>query len=326
MISVIVPVYNQEQFVNRCITAILNQTYADLELILVNDGSTDKSGEICREYSLKDDRIRLIEQENAGVSRARNAGLDCAIGDYIAFVDADDYIDRDTYRKCIDIIENNDVDLVKFTYVKESGLYKKKYTYTIEQNVRIEKEEYPEKIIPFIFSTYDTSCVFDCLIKRDKIKTTRFSGNIKYGEDFEFMTKILLKSNAVFFIGDPFYHYTINENSATRLAQIDKLSKKRQDTIMVINHLWNDLEDKEENRQAAEKRITKSYKNSIAKMSLTLNYKDYKKTIVQLNRMQCADTGLNGMQCADMGMLTYIKYKILGLAKKIALTFLRWMG
>lgn len=94
LISVIVPVYKVEPYIHRCVDSILAQTYTNLEIILVDDGSPDRCGEICDEYAAKDDRIRVIHQENSGVSAARNAGLDHCTGDYIAFVDSDDYIEN----------------------------------------------------------------------------------------------------------------------------------------------------------------------------------------------------------------------------------------
>lgn len=93
-ISVVVPVYNVEKYLNRCVDSILNQTFRDFELILVDDGSKDKSGEICDEYAQKDKRVRVIHKENGGVSKARNIGIDMALGEYIMFVDSDDYIDK----------------------------------------------------------------------------------------------------------------------------------------------------------------------------------------------------------------------------------------
>ena len=90
-VSIIVPVYNVEQYLPRCINSILNQSFSSFELILINDGSTDKSGDICNEYEKKDSRINVIHQENKGVSHARNRGLDLATGDYIGFVDPDEY-------------------------------------------------------------------------------------------------------------------------------------------------------------------------------------------------------------------------------------------
>ena len=94
LISVIVPVYNVEEYLTQCIESIINQTYTNLEIILVDDGSTDQSGKICDEYAIKDDRIQVIHKENRGVGSARNVGLDTSKGEYVSFVDSDDYVDK----------------------------------------------------------------------------------------------------------------------------------------------------------------------------------------------------------------------------------------
>ena len=98
LISIIIPVYNSEQYLDRCINSVLDQTHEDLELILVNDGSTDKSGEICDSFALNDERIKVIHKKNGGPSEARNVGLDMAVGQYIGFVDSDDYVAEDMYE------------------------------------------------------------------------------------------------------------------------------------------------------------------------------------------------------------------------------------
>ena len=98
MLSIIVPVYNVEKYIGKCIESIVNQTYKDLEIILVDDGSTDNSGKICDEWARKDKRIKVIHKKNGGLSDARNAGLDICTGDYIGFVDSDDYIELNMYE------------------------------------------------------------------------------------------------------------------------------------------------------------------------------------------------------------------------------------
>lgn len=131
VISVIVPVYNVEKYLRKCLDSIVNQTYPHLEIILVNDGSTDSSGEICEEYAARDPRIKLLHKENGGQSSARNLGLDSVTGDYIAFFDSDDWLDIDVYRRCIEKFHSPScVDAVFFEY---DMLYKdgsREYSYT----------------------------------------------------------------------------------------------------------------------------------------------------------------------------------------------------
>ena len=120
LISVIVPVYNVEKYLARCLDSILGQTYENLEVICVNDGSPDNSFAILHEYAAKDARIKIVEKQNGGLSSARNAGMVCATGDFIAFVDSDDTIAPNCYETCIKHA-TDDVDVVAFSYTKIFG-------------------------------------------------------------------------------------------------------------------------------------------------------------------------------------------------------------
>ena len=119
LISVIVPVYNVEEYVEKCVLSIINQTYKNLEIILVDDGSTDNSGKICDEIAIKDNRIKVIHKKNGGLSDARNVGIDIAKGDYLGFVDSDDYIDYNMYEELFDVIKCHDVDIVYSNFQTE---------------------------------------------------------------------------------------------------------------------------------------------------------------------------------------------------------------
>lgn len=118
MLSVVMPVYNTSEYLAESIESVLGQTFCDFELILVNDGSTDNSGQICRDYSNRDSRIVVINKENGGLGSARNAGMEAASGKYITFPDSDDYLAPDAYERCIDILEREAPDLVLFGYKK----------------------------------------------------------------------------------------------------------------------------------------------------------------------------------------------------------------
>ena len=115
-ISIIIPVYNPGEHLVKCLESIINQTYENLEIILVDDGSSDGSGELCDEYAKKDSRIICIHQENAGVSNARNKGLEIATGDYFHFPDSDDYLELDTYEYLLNLIDEHQCDAVAFEH------------------------------------------------------------------------------------------------------------------------------------------------------------------------------------------------------------------
>ena len=111
-LSIIVPVYKVEKYIHKCVDSILNQTFTDFELILVDDGSPDNCGRICDEYAEKDSRVRVIHKENGGLSDARNYGIDAAEGSILGFVDSDDMIDNDMYDQMIRFLDNNELDIV----------------------------------------------------------------------------------------------------------------------------------------------------------------------------------------------------------------------
>ena len=117
-ISIIIPIFNARQHLAKCIESILNQTYSNFELILINDGSTDNGGKICNEYAARDERIRVIHKKNGGVSSARNAGLDAAKGDYIGWVDADDYIAPDMFKFLLELMEEHKADISECGYAQ----------------------------------------------------------------------------------------------------------------------------------------------------------------------------------------------------------------
>lgn len=139
LLTVIVPVYNVEKYLDTCIKSIINQTYSNLEIILVDDGSKDDSGRICDKYAEKDKRIKVIHKENEGLSEARNLGIKLSKGDYITFVDSDDYIDERMYEILIHDLEYYDVDIATCDYLRVED-YSKKAEISNEVNIYDKKE------------------------------------------------------------------------------------------------------------------------------------------------------------------------------------------
>ncbi|MGM0874227.1 MAG: glycosyltransferase family 2 protein [Bacillota bacterium] len=130
-ISIIVPIYNVENYLGRCLDSLLNQEFRDIEVIAINDGSTDASGEILQEYAQKDIRIVIIDKQNNGVSSARNDGINHAKGEYIGFVDPDDWINPHMYKDMLQIAEKDHVDIVMCTYIREFGTHSKEKTFNL---------------------------------------------------------------------------------------------------------------------------------------------------------------------------------------------------
>ena len=212
----IIPVYNVEKYLRRCLDSVIAQTYQNLEIICVDDGSVDESGKICDQYAVRDARIKVIHQENQGLSAARNRGLDAAEGEYIAFVDSDDYILEDMYKKMLDMLLNYNVDLCvcQWQYEFSDGrqVVKKK---NIDPTIYGRKTSL--EFARFLYrSNYENGVVvaaWNKLYRRALLDTIHFEGRIH--EDDAFNGRIMAKNISVYVMEEQFYVYAQNGDSLT---------------------------------------------------------------------------------------------------------------
>jgi glycosyltransferase involved in cell wall biosynthesis len=229
-VSIIVPVYNGEQKLDRCIQSLIKQTLEDIEIILINDGSTDNSGEICDRYSAIDNRIVVYHIANSGVSNARNMGLDKARGKYIGFVDSDDYIDSNMYKLMYGAVVNNDIDMciVSHYVVTSSGIYAKEL---FCGNKTCSSVEIKRNIIPYYFGRGEKNLlkfggfVWRNLYKKEIVKNIRFDESIKLMEDTIFNIEVLSNINTLITLNIPMYYYCIDDASATNKYRNDYLEQ-----------------------------------------------------------------------------------------------------
>lgn len=211
-LSVIVPVYKVEKYLSGCIESILNQTYKDLELILIDDGSPDGCPEICDKFAANDCRVTVVHKKNEGVSIARNTGLDIAAGKYIGFVDADDFVSPNMYETLINEIEKNkcDIAIAGYDYVDEDGEvnrpYQQKETEIMNQHDVMLRQYDINPTIRF--------GVCNKLFKKSLINTV-FPDDLKSGEDGVFLFDYLKNINMAVFVHQPFYKNTERQGSAT---------------------------------------------------------------------------------------------------------------
>jgi len=213
-ISVIVPIYNVEKYLEKCIDSILTQTFVDFECILIDDGSSDNSPTICDEYAKKDDRIKVIHKENGGVSSARNAGLEIAQGEWVTFIDSDDWVEKNYF----DILYNNaikancDLSLCGINIINEkNGFVKKPKVFPIMVFDRISAKK--EFFRGHLFAVY-TVCK---LVKQKYIyeNNITFDTNLKACEDGLFWFEIIDKTDKVLYDSTPCYNYVRNANSSS---------------------------------------------------------------------------------------------------------------
>ena len=212
LISIIVPVYNTEKYLDRCIQSILSQTYSNIEILLIDDGSTDSSGAICDKYAEQDLRVRVFHKANGGASTARNMGLDNAKGEWIAFVDSDDWIDAEMYEKMYALAECELVDAVYCDIIMEQAQLQTVLTYM--SNIEDHRLMY-DCLVP-ISVVYFSMC--NKLIARRVFDENRIRAveGANMWEDVELAVKVRYFVNTSRVINQPYYHYNrLNETSTT---------------------------------------------------------------------------------------------------------------
>lgn len=229
-ISIIVPVYNVDEYLEKCIQSILNQTFKNYELILVNDGSTDLSGEICDKYKKIDNRIKVIHKKNGGLSSARNAGLDIALGEYIAFVDSDDSIHPQMYEILFGLIKKYDADIsccsFKKVYNTSHQNYDKVYSSKIYEMNNIQAVTSIDK--EYIGVRLVIAC--NKLYNRSLFKNLRY--NIGRIHEDEFMAhRILYKCRKLIYIDEDLYYYLQRSGS----IMSNRFSKSKVDALMSLS-------------------------------------------------------------------------------------------
>lgn len=260
LVSIIVPVYNCESFLERCLKSLLNQTYDKIEVIVVNDGSTDNSNKILNSFVAIDSRIKVFTQKNAGVSCARNRGIIEANGEFLMFVDADDWISLETVETCINNIGKNSLVRFMMQYANDETLLDIYPCLYNGQNKVMSAKQVFEDIISYkvgghcVYYLYRTN-----IIKDNNIK---FLVDIKYCEDLCFVLEVLKKAQTVKIIPNIFYKYYSNPKSATsernaRISNLQSLPFLRKKVIGIFPE-----EDKEI--------YTKLYNQTI--LSLLLDY------------------------------------------------------
>jgi len=210
LISIIVPIFNCEKYIPQCVTSLINQTYRNTEILLINDGSTDSSGLLCDNYKESDNRITVIHQNNSGVSSARNQGLDCANGDYIAFVDADDYVSPDFIYSLYNNIKNTDISIC--------GYYRFSDSAPLRETLLTFTPNLPhDELFHYVLCNNHIGGYLWNKFFRSKIiveNNIRFNTTLRIGEDMLWITEYLKHANNGVYIPKALYYYQNNRDSA----------------------------------------------------------------------------------------------------------------
>lgn len=229
-ISIIVPIYNVEKYLIDCLESIINQTYRNLQIILIDDGSTDNSGKICDEYAKKDNRITVIHQENLGVSKARNEGLKIAKGDYIGFVDPDDFIESTMYENLISDALNNECEIAvcgvrNIEYSTKQILNETK----LKENKKIDKENFLERIL----DGKETSAIWNKIFSKEIVKANYFDENFKIGEDFKWLFTLIKNTPEMKIFLDHKILYNWNKRNDSAVNNKNNYNKNIEKSIML---------------------------------------------------------------------------------------------
>lgn len=234
MISVIIPVYNVEKYISQCLESVCNQTYSDLEIILVDDGSTDESGKICDEYAQKDSRIKVIHQLNGGAAAAKNAGLRAATGTHLSFVDSDDFLEPGAYRHMLQIMQEHGADVVQCSY---RDVFR---DHTVERLLQIDKEVLSvTEFLTLLTKDWTCSLMTDKLFERSIFEGIFFETGHKIDDEY-FTYRGIMNAKKIVRDSQIVYNYRkrassvmYSPTSAQRIIsdRIDYLSKRRKNVI-----------------------------------------------------------------------------------------------
>lgn len=240
LLSVIVPIYNVEAYLSRCLDSIINQTYRDLEIICVDDGSTDQSGAMADEYAKKDRRIKVIHKGNGGIVSARKAGIKIATGQYISNIDSDDYIELDMYETLMREIVDNNADVITSGLIRDYG------NHVVYEDENVEPGLYEEKNLKkkVLFRMIDTDCFYkpnismhitNKIFKASELKEYQLSVDdcINIGEDTAVVLPYFMNIEKAIISGRNFYHYCIRNDSV--------MGVKNQDDLIQLDSLFTYL-------------------------------------------------------------------------------------
>ena len=287
LVSIIVPVYNVEKYLSKCIESILSQDYNNFECILVDDGSKDGSGKICDDFAAKDNRIVVIHQKNGGVSKARNSGLEIARGEYISFIDGDDFVKKDYISYMYRLIKQNNAEIAVCT--KLDGNFSQKKETRIAVNVDT-GESAVKKILSYRVPIGCYSKMFNAdLLKKGNV---RFYEEIKIGEGFNFNISCFLKANTVVFSTKQIYYYRRDNNSS---AMSSYSADKARNQISSLDRIYLQIKD---NYQTFKDEYRFAYWRTISDLYDLLKISDIKDEFIYEGTRHILRTGfIKSLKC-----------------------------
>lgn len=221
LVSIIIPVYNVAPYLNKCLDSLIKQTYKEIEIILVNDGSTDNSYEICKSYADLYKKIKLFQKINGGAASARNLALDKATGDYICFVDSDDYVELDYVYRLVEELEKNNADVAICSYANLDKIKFTKYDYEIKEKI-FSDEEYIENFL----TDWTSALIWNKIFKKEVIGDLRFPVGHKIDDEF-FTYQCVMNCKKIYFFNESLYVYRLRKSSIMNDSNKETILKDR---------------------------------------------------------------------------------------------------
>lgn len=320
LFSIIIPAYNCEDTIVESLASLSGQTYGNFEAIIVNDGSKDKTLKVLKNYAKNDKRFFVIDQKNQGVSVARNTGLDKAKGDYIIFVDADDYLEVNGLEVINNYLANNNLDVLKYNYFRVINNKKKAMDPIFLHNTIYEKKKF-SYIYDKLINTYDFSSIWTSAYKRDVVKDVKFSVGVTYAEDFEFNLKFYEKAKSFGYIENPLYNYIFNPNSVTQVVKGEKINSNINSAVIAYKYLFSFIDNVElkEKKEEALRRYAKEMIVISSKLILIKPMEEFVRHVESLKKDNYIVEYIENERNTffDNPKLYYVKRKIIFKLKKL---------
>ena len=323
ILSVIIPVYNTAKYLDKCLSSVIGQSYSSLEVIIIDDGSTDGSGQICDKYANLDTRVTVYHQANAGVSKARNFGLDVASGTYITFLDGDDWIEEDMYAVMLQHMKQNDYMVCAGGYCREKNGRSIQALQNAQEQFLCRNEAIKE-----IFD-FKPACdkilsweVWDKIFCRKILSHVRFASDIAIMEDMLFVWQVMENVDGIYLLPLYKYHYLVRENSATMKHRIDEKNLAKYKAIETV---WQKVQYEDVSvMEAVRRRFFASLIVNIYEM-MVISPEKYQKCIMERQKMlrknfatviNIPNLGLLGIVAAVAECMPYCMLRLIFVLKR----------
>lgn len=234
LVSIIIPAYNVEKYIEESINSVIQQSYSNIEIIIINDGSIDRTIEICEKIGRIDNRIKIINKKNEGVAKARNDGIKNCNGKYIAFVDSDDIISRDYIKSLMYYMKKYNADIVSCNFKK---FYKKIKKKKIKKQPQITQFNNVEALELLLYKKTLDSSLWNKIIKKDLFNNIAFDNNLKMFEDLDIMYRLFDLSNKIIYVDEKLYYYRVRPNSLIN----KEFGKENYSVIDVVNSMKQNI-------------------------------------------------------------------------------------